>query len=456
MGYSSHLRVSSAGSASAMSDTAGPAAAEAVETTTPAGTDGSVRGDAARPDEPSRSAYPGRPEPAWSHRPGLEVVAFPRTAWGHRGYEEASVDTFVEQAVRDRAAADEQISDLRAEVDRLHRYIRRQWAAVAAAESSSAQRTGRPLDDGALISPAAQARAVLSQAQEIADRRLAEADARLGAARQEADARLEHADRESRSKLMDADRQAGRLIGAGEGEAVQRLTRADAIAEQVLLAARQHAAARRERAQDDADRVLRSARSRYEDIVLRAHQRADRAAELALADFQAPRPSPAHERGRVRAELEMKAAYLRTFAKVSRGALRAELDVTAGEFDLLLGASEAAADEAPVPFGARPYAPVPFGSVPITSLPAAPSPDPGSDPNEDLDQDLNQDLNLRQAPDLDQDLALDLDQGLVSERPSPLDPLITSPRRAARAAQPRVIVLPDTEAAERAGVIRQS
>src|SRR4051794_18189930 len=121
-------------------------------------------------------------DPAWSYRPELEPSVFPRSGWGQRGYEATAVDSFVDQVIKDRDAAAEQISDLRAEVDRLHRYIRRQWAAVAAAESAGAKQSGRPVDQSGLVSPAAQARAVLSQAQEIAERRLAQADARLGEA----------------------------------------------------------------------------------------------------------------------------------------------------------------------------------------------------------------------------------------------------------------------------------
>src|SRR3954447_7679457 len=164
------------------------------------------------------SAYSDTSALVWSHRARAVPTCFPRTPWGHRGYEEIAVDTFVDQIVKDRDAAEEQISDLRAEVDRLHRYIRRQWAAVAAAESAG----GRSASDGA-VSPAAQARAVLSPAQEIAERRLAEADARLA----EADARLGDverlaadrlavAERMVQAKLTDADHQASRLIGAGE------------------------------------------------------------------------------------------------------------------------------------------------------------------------------------------------------------------------------------------------
>ena len=293
---------------------------------------------AAMPEPVGRadSAYPVRPASVWSYRPGPESSGFPRTSRGRRGYDEGSVDSFVQQVVKDRAAADGQISDLRAEIDRLHRYIRRQWAAVAAAESAGTPASGRAVTAGG-PSPAMQARTVLSQAQEIAERRLAQADARLSEAEHQAAARLTAADRQVQIKLVDADRRVSRLIGAGEDAAAQRLTRVDLIAEQVLIKATQDATRRRAQAEEAADQVLRLARARHEDIVVRAHQRADRAAEVALAEIQSP-----VEGSRARAELEMKAAYLRTFAKVSRAELQAALEITGREFDRLLGGSASA------------------------------------------------------------------------------------------------------------------
>ena len=276
----------------------------------------------------------------WSYRPGQEPAPFPLSQWGLRGYDEMSVDTFVQQLIRDRDAADQQIADLRAEVDRLHRYIRRQWAAVAAAESASAHAAGRPDEPGPLVSPAAQARAVLNQAQEIAEHRLAEADARLRETQLQVSDQLARADRQAEAARLDAEQQAGLLVSAGAEAAARRLHEVDTMAEQVLAEARQEA-------------VNRLARARYEDIVVRAHQRADRAAEMALAELGPGASDPAGaDRTRTRAELEMTAAYLRTFAKVSRAGLQTALEVTAGEFDQLLGAS---AGREP---GARPPEPV--------------------------------------------------------------------------------------------------
>ena len=379
---------------------------------TPAGTARPTGQAAARPTAPD-SAYPGRPTSVWSYRPGLEPSAFPRTNWGHRGYDEPSVDAFVEQVVKDRDAAELQISDLRTEVDRLHRYIRRQWAAVAAAESTGPQQSSRSVEG--LVSPAAQAQAVLSQAQEIADRRLAEADARLTDAERQAADRVAAADREIQIKLMDADSQVSRLIGAGEDEAAHRLTRVDMIAEQVLIEAGRDAANRRDQAEDDANRLLLLARTRYQDLVVRAHQRADRAAEVALTEIDHPTTA---DGGRLRAELEMKAAYLRTFAKASRASLRAALDVTAREFDRLLGASAAGA-----------------GAVPIGPDPMPADLGDAADP-------------VGQANPVDQ-----VDPGSVDPALR-LEPVRSSRRAAREAARPRVIVLPDTEPAGLAAVIQ--
>jgi hypothetical protein len=184
---------------------------------------------------------------------------------------------------------DEESAGLQAEIDRLHRYIRRQWAAVAAAQLAEDATSDPDRVPPGPISPSAQARAVMRKAQEVADRRLAET-----------------------------------------GPHITRHPR------------------------QDAGRLLLLAPARYGDIVMRAHQRAGSAAEAALDDLsglggldgvggvsgQGGAGGVSGVSGavpRVRAELEMKAAYLRTFAKVSRAALQGELEMTAREFDDLLG-----------------------------------------------------------------------------------------------------------------------
>jgi hypothetical protein len=285
---------------------------------------------------------------------------FARTALVHtdqRGYDEASVDAFTTEVSRHLTSAENEIDDLRAEVDRLHRYIRRQWAAVAAAEATGAAHgggarggtgslrminsAGHPVQSTPPSATAA--RAVLNQAQDLAERRLGQADERLAEAERLALARVAAADQQARTLLAEADRRFSNRLAEADGVAARRLAKVDAVAEQVLLRASQEARTRRAQAADDARRLLSIARTQYEEIVIRAHQRADRAAEAALGEFEA-QPS---DQVRTRAELELKAAYLRTFAKVSRAALQTALDVTAREFDRLVGIS--AASEARTP-----------------------------------------------------------------------------------------------------------
>ena len=281
-------------------------------------------------------------DPVWGHRPGLAPADFPRTGWGHRGYDAGTVDSFVERAGLELSAAQDQIQDLRQEVDRLHRYIRRQWAAVAAAESAHVQ--GQDASTR-FASPAAQARAVLTQAQEVAERRLADAAERLAEADRVSQARLASADRQAAERLAEADDLVTRRVQNAEKVAAERLDRIDTIANDVITDARREAVRQAAQAQADAHRLLAMARTRYEEIVIRAHQRADHAAELALHSYEqaAEQAGRDADAGRARAELEMKAAYLRTFAKVSRTALQAALEISGREFDRLLGAS--AADE---------------------------------------------------------------------------------------------------------------
>ncbi len=288
--------------------------------------------------------------PAWTYREVVVLDRFPRAPWGRRGYDEVAVDAFMAQVSQGLESAGAEITDLRGEVDRLHQYIRRQWTAVAAAEAETARAQGRPEPrPGSTATPAAQAQAVLSQAQELADRRLAEADERLREAEQRAAEHVAAAERQSAERVARAEQAARVVLGEADEEAVRRIGRARAaaaeqldagerMAEQLLATARQESDARRARCREDVRRLLRQAHTRYEDVVTRAHQRADRAAEVALSEF-ADRPQAGDGPDNTRLQLEMKAAYLRTFAKVSRIALTAALDVTAREFDRLLGAS---------------------------------------------------------------------------------------------------------------------
>jgi len=71
-----------------------------------------------------------------------------------------------------------------------------------------------------------------------------------------------------------------------------------------------------------------------DSVATRAHRRAESAAERALEDFQDEETAELFGPA-VHAELEMKAAYLKTFARASGAALRATLDVTRSELQRL-------------------------------------------------------------------------------------------------------------------------
>jgi hypothetical protein len=369
----------------------------------------------------------GPPAEGWSHRPPAHVEAFPRTTWGHRGYEEAPVDAFLGQVEKDRTSADQEIADLRSEVDRLHRYIRRQWAAVAAAEAAGARSKDRSSDHdcGGPVSPAAQARAVLSQAQEIADRRLRQADERLAQAQQLAADRVRQADQELATRLAEADETVSSRIAAADEAAAQRLSRVDGMAEQVLSEARKDAASHRAKAVQDSNRLLQHARNQYEEIVIRAHRRADRAAEVALYEFE---QSATDDTGRARAELELKAAYLRTFAKVSRAALQAALDVTAREFDRLLGASATVERSLALASGG------PVKSLTTPSR-AARSSGPSSEPS-----------NEKSRPDAAQDVPAPTAPPVPARSARAVAQAAAAAARAAGKPTARVITMPDTQA----------
>jgi hypothetical protein len=144
---------------------------------------------------------------------------------------------------------------------------------------------------------------------------------------------------------------------------------------------------------------------------------------MALDAFQHPRTDPA-DGGRLRAELEMKAAYLSTFAKVSRAALHAALDVTAREFDRLLGASASRerVQSDLIKYGSLRSGSLqhgPAGPASVAAGPVGPAP---------IDPAL-------------------IDPALL------LRPVVTA-RPAAAPAGPERIVMPDTQAAELAGLTR--
>jgi hypothetical protein len=288
------------------------------------------------PDRSSESA-------TWSHRPVLRRPAFPKTSWGHRGYDEATVDAFARDAVIKLSAADREVEELRAEIDRLHRYIRRQWATIAAGEREG------PAADAEGASPAAQARAVLAHANEIAQRHVAAAARRSAEAERQAEGRLAAADAEAARRVAAADATGAGHIGRAEEVASQRLASADAMAEEVLAEAGRRAAHRLRRASDAARRVMTEARAQYEDLVIRAHGRADQAATVAVHEYER-QAGESDDPAAAAALLEVRAAYLQTFAQVSRDALESVLASSGREFDdLLAQAGEEEATDPPLP-----------------------------------------------------------------------------------------------------------
>ena len=279
----------------------------------------------------------------WSHRPVLRRPAFPKTSWGHRGYDEATVDAFARDAVIKLSAADREVDELRAEIDRLHRYIRRPWATIAAGDQE-----GQAADaDGA--SPAAQARAVLAHANEIAQRHVAAAARRSEEAERQAEGRLAAAEAEAARRVAAAEATGAARVGRAEEVASQRLASADAMAEEVLAEAGRRAAHRVRRAGEAARRVMTEARAQYEDLVIRSHGRADQAAAVAVHEYER-QAAESDDQAAAAALLEVRAAYLQTFAQVSRDALQSVLAASGREFDdLLAQVDEEEAADAPLP-----------------------------------------------------------------------------------------------------------
>jgi hypothetical protein len=292
-------------------------------------------------------------EAGWRHVPALAKPAFPRTTWGHRGYEEAAVDAFTRDATVRLHAADAEVDELRSEIDRLHRYIRRQWATIAAAGEADGARHDPVADAN---SPAAQARAVLAHANEIAQRHIAAANRRGEEVDRQAEGKLAAADAEAARRVAAAEAAGAARIGRAEELAGQRLASADAMAEEVLAEAGRRAANRLRRATEEARRVVVEARERYEDQVTRAHNRADQAAAVAVHGYEEQADGDADAEAATL--LAVRATYLQAFARVSRDALGDVLAPAMREFDALLaqvGAEEAQDEHLP--------------ATPVTGLP---------------------------------------------------------------------------------------
>jgi hypothetical protein len=289
-----------------------------------------------------------REETDWWALAPAEVVKleFPVTPVGRRGLQPEPVERFRRWVVESLDRAGAESGALRAEIERLHLYIRQQWhqpeaARPGAAEAGAPQagaraaagRTGEPAADRATVpaqggTPIGQALEVLARAQSIADQRVAAAEARMAEAEQrmaEAQALVEQAEKraalardQARHSVLEADELIAHRWQTAEREITTRL----------------------EEAQQEALDVVARAYREYEDILTRAHRRAEHAAERALEEYRDEYDSglpvaPGGGRS-TPAEAEMKAAYLQTFARVSGAALRATLDVTRQELRRLL------------------------------------------------------------------------------------------------------------------------
>lgn len=300
-----------------------------------------------------------RDETDWWTLAPAEVLKleFPLTPVGRRGLQAEPVERFRRWVVESLDRAGSESGALRAEIERLHLYIRQQWQQPAGAAAPAAPATpdaqqgagwfaGRPAagtdEQGATVpaqggTPIGQALEVLARAQAIADQRVAAAEARMAEAEQrmaEAQALVEQA--EKRAALA-------------RDQARHSVLEADEVIAHRWQNAEREVAARLEEAEQEALDVVARAYREYEDILTRAHRRAEHAAERALEEYRdehdsglpgVPVPAGRSLHGQaVRvapAEAEMKAAYLQTFARVSGAALRATLDVTRQELRRLL------------------------------------------------------------------------------------------------------------------------
>ena len=294
-------------------------------------------------------------ESDWWRLAPAEVLRmqFPITAVGRRGLQAEPVEQFRRWVLESFERAGTESAALRAEIERLHLYIRSQWSRADAAAlprdpNAVAQRGGLNATPPAGIVPVdspapAQAQAgptatgqaleMLTRAQAIADQRIAAADARAAAAEQrmaQATALVEQAEKRA---AMARD-QARHSVLEADTVIEQRWTRAEREIATRMDEAEREIATRMDEAENEALDVVARACVEYEDILTRAHRRAEHAAERALEDFRDEGALDLPGRA-APADLEMKAAYLQTFARVSGAALRATLDITRQEFQRL-------------------------------------------------------------------------------------------------------------------------
>ena len=302
------------------------------------------------PVEASGGATGGYPGGGWGR--ASKRVLDTRFAWtpvGRRGLRPDAVERFRTQVADALERAGAESAALRAEIDRLHSYIRTQWAAAAAngtqpadgappagagaATSSPCSCGGEAADPGRSRTPIGQALEVIARAQAVADQRLAAAEATVAAAER----RMADADRlvvtaEKRAAMA---REAARNSVIEADDAIEeRWTRAERETAERVAAVEELVSRRLAAVEEEARGVVERAFGQYQDILARVHRRAESAAERALEDFQDEETAELFGPA-VHAELEMKAAYLKTFARASGAALRATLDVTRSELQRL-------------------------------------------------------------------------------------------------------------------------
>jgi hypothetical protein len=296
--------------------------------------------------------------PGWWPESVRQVLrwGFPRSPVGRRGLHEDAVEGFRDYVARALEQADAERASLLAEIDRLHSYIRTQWAADAPAERDDDVPVTTPGEgqwDGCTrwsgssevvrqdgyadlpASPAGQALDVLAKAQAIADQRIAEAEARLHEAElraAQAERRVESA--EQRAGL--AQEQARRCMAEADEALQQRWDEAEQEIATRRACADAEISRRLSAVEDDALRVIERAWDEYEVVLTRAHRRSEHAAQRALEDYH-DETAVELSGPTVRAELEMKAAYLRTFGRASAAAQRSTLEVVRQELQRLTG-----------------------------------------------------------------------------------------------------------------------
>lgn len=231
----------------------------------------------------------------------------------------------LQRAAEALTAAELQIGELHAEVDRLNAYVRDQWDSTSPerAVAGSGSTTGGGGQTGGSAG-VAQALEVMARAEQVAFERLAHAEDEERQAHYRATA-AEQRVHAAQQRVAAAAQQARELTARADREATAAREKAGAQAGQLLQDAERGACA-----------ALEAAREQYEQILTRAHRRAEHAAQTAMQEFL---DCPAEQAG-MREQLQARATYLRGMTQVSGTTLRAALESTRREFDQLVGARD--------------------------------------------------------------------------------------------------------------------